>query len=91
VLKWLCEHEGKTAREALEALGLKAMSDEELRAVVEAVLSEKGELVEKMGPKALGPLMGAVMKIVRGRADPRKVRSLLEEAIRNRLPGGGTA
>ncbi len=89
VLKWLCQHEGKTAREALEALGLKAMSDEELRAVVEAVLSEKGELVEKMGPKALGPLMGAVMKIVRGRADPRKVRSLLEEAIRNRLPAVG--
>ena len=88
VLKWLCKHEGRSAREALEALGLKALSGEELRAVVERVVAEKADLVAKIGERAVGPLMGAVMKLVRGRADPAKVRELVAQAVRERLAAG---
>ncbi|RLI36890.1 Glu-tRNA(Gln) amidotransferase GatDE subunit E [Candidatus Bathyarchaeota archaeon] len=88
VLKWLCEHEGRSAREALEALDLKAMSEEELRSVVERVVAEKADLVAKMGERAVGPLMGAVMKLVRGRADPAKVRELVAQAVGERLAAG---
>ncbi|RLI09668.1 Glu-tRNA(Gln) amidotransferase GatDE subunit E [Candidatus Bathyarchaeota archaeon] len=88
VLKWLCQHEGASAREAVEALGLKAMSEEELREVVEEVLSKEDELIREKGMRALGPLMGAVMRLVRGRADPARVRALIEEGLRARLEGG---
>jgi len=81
VLKWLCQHEGSSPQEAIEALGLRAISEEELKAIVEEVLESKADLVAKLGPKAFGPLMGAVMKRVRGRADPAKVSELLRKAL----------
>ncbi len=87
VLKWLCQHERRSAREAIEALGLKAMSEDELKAVIERVLAEKAGLLAKKGERVFGPLMGAVMRLVRGRADPAKVQALLREAIKARLAG----
>ncbi|HDJ26503.1 MAG TPA: Glu-tRNA(Gln) amidotransferase subunit GatE [Candidatus Bathyarchaeota archaeon] len=83
ILKHVCEHEGISVRKAVEELGLMAMSEAELMNVISKVLSEKKALIEEKGEKALGPLMGAVMKLVRGRADPAKVRKLLEEALRS--------
>jgi len=80
VLRWLCENRGRSPREAAEALGLRPLSEEELRTVVEEVIASAPELVKK-GRRAFGKLMGLVMKRVRGRADPAKVSALLEEAL----------
>ena len=72
---------GKTAREALEALGLAMMTRDALRGLVEAKVSERREMVEGMGMKAFGPLMGMLMGEVRGRARAEDVQSLLREAL----------
>jgi len=81
LLNWLSSNPGKTAEEALEALGLAMLTGDALRELVEAKVSEKREMVEGMGMKAFGSLMGMLMGEVRGRARAEDVQALLREAL----------
>ncbi|GGI06196.1 Asp-tRNA(Asn)/Glu-tRNA(Gln) amidotransferase subunit GatB [Egicoccus halophilus] len=65
--------------------GLKQVSDEgELRGIVEQVVADNAGTVEAIrggNDKAIGALVGQVMKQTRGQADPRKTNELLREVI----------
>jgi aspartyl-tRNA(Asn)/glutamyl-tRNA(Gln) amidotransferase subunit B len=65
--------------------GLQQVSDEgELRAIVEDVVANNAGTVEAIrggNDKAIGALVGQVMKATRGQADPRKTNELLREVI----------
>ena len=82
VLAWMFKHEGARLDEAVEALGLKMISERELEAIVERVVSGNEALIKGCGMGALGPLMGVIMKELRGKVDARKVSQLLEDKIR---------
>ena len=81
VFTWLSENPDSTPEEALKALGLEMLSRGELKDIVEAKISANTDMVERMGERALGPLMGMVMGEVRGRAQAEDVQSLLREAL----------
>ena len=81
VFTWLSENPDGTPEEALKALGLEMLSRGELKDIVEAKISVNTDMVERMGDRALGPLMGMVMGEVRGRARAEDVQSLLREAL----------
>ncbi|TRO48892.1 hypothetical protein E2P65_02045, partial [Candidatus Bathyarchaeota archaeon] len=81
IFTWLAGNPGGSPADALEALGLGMLSEDELRRMVEAKVSENREMVERMGERAMGPLMGMMMGDVRGRAEARDVQALLREAI----------
>jgi glutamyl-tRNA(Gln) amidotransferase subunit E len=81
VFVWLSEHEGKSLRDAVDALGLKMFSEAELEKLVDRVVAENRQSVEQLGEKAFGMLMGIVMKEVRGKADPSVVSALLKERL----------
>jgi len=85
IFTWLASHPEGSPREGLRALGLEIMSHEEMRRLVEAKVEEHRELVERMGEKALGPLMGVVMGEVRGRARARDIQALLRETLKAAL------
>lgn len=55
------------------------LSDDELRAIVSAAVSESGA----EGPQAMGAVMKAAMSKAGGRADGRRVSALVQEALRN--------
>jgi aspartyl-tRNA(Asn)/glutamyl-tRNA(Gln) amidotransferase subunit B len=80
---------GRPAREIVEARGLAQISDlDALRDVVERVLDDHpSQVAEYVGGKASVQnwLMGQVMRVTRGRADPQSVQALLSEALENRL------
>jgi aspartyl-tRNA(Asn)/glutamyl-tRNA(Gln) amidotransferase subunit B len=65
--------------------GLQQVSDEgELRTIVEDVVAKNAGTVEAIrggNDKAIGALVGQVMKATRGQADPRKTNELLREVI----------
>jgi len=82
IFTWLAAHPEASPGDALRALGLELIPRDELRRLVEAKIREKMELIERMGERALGPLMGAVMGEVRGRARASDVQALLREALR---------
>jgi glutamyl-tRNA(Gln) amidotransferase subunit E len=82
VLGWLSVHEGKSLRDAVESLGLKMFSRAELEVLVDRVIAENRQAVEKLGKNAFGMLMGMVMKEVRGKANSELVSMLLKERLK---------
>ena len=82
VFSRLSENEEKSVPDAIEALGLKMLTREELERLVDRVISANRQSVDQMGKNAFGMLMGIVMKEVRGKADPELVGKLLRERLR---------
>ncbi len=76
---------GKTPRQVVEEEGLLQISDHgELEAVVEKVLAENPDSVEKYragATKVIGFLVGQVMKETKGKANPQLVNELLVKKI----------
>ena len=82
VFGWLSKNEGKTVQDAIAALGLKMFTEAELTSIVDRVVAANKPQVEKKGKGAYGILMGAVMKEVRGKANPELVAKLLKERLK---------
>ncbi len=54
------------------------LSDEELRALVEEAVAETGAA----GPKAMGKVMAALMPKTRGRADGKRINTMVRELLK---------
>ena len=65
----------------------RAVSDQELEAIIHRIIADRSEFVEQKGKAALGPLMGVVMKEVRGSVDGKIVSELLKKGIDAALSG----
>ncbi|HOJ95728.1 MAG TPA: GatB/YqeY domain-containing protein, partial [Methanospirillum sp.] len=72
--------EGKTPDEACEIAAPK-VSKEELTAIIERIVTERAEFIKERGNAATGPIMGVVMKEVRGSVDGKIVNQILRETI----------
>jgi glutamyl-tRNA(Gln) amidotransferase subunit E len=81
VFSWLSKNEEKTVPDAIEALGLKMLTREELERLIDRLISENKPSVDRLGKNAFGMLMGIVMKEVKGKADPELVSKLLKERL----------
>ena len=72
--------------EIIEARGLKQVSDTgELKAIVERVVADNPGQVEQFRAgkdKVLGFFVGQVMKATQGKANPKQVNELLQEALK---------
>lgn len=87
VLDGVIESRGASGPAAVaDAKGLKQVSDEgELREIVAGVVADNEATVADIrggNNKAIGALVGQVMKATKGQADPRKTNQLLQELIR---------
>jgi aspartyl-tRNA(Asn)/glutamyl-tRNA(Gln) amidotransferase subunit B len=83
---------GKAPGEIIREEDLGAVGDSEaLETAIRKIMASHPDIVADImngKDKAMGYLMGQVMKELKGRADPRKVSQLLKEAVdRSRLPG----
>jgi glutamyl-tRNA(Gln) amidotransferase subunit E len=75
---------GECLDEALAILA-PAVSSADLQALVATIVEERKEFVRERGVAAAGPLMGVVMKEVRGSVDGKTVSQALQAAIRRVL------
>jgi glutamyl-tRNA(Gln) amidotransferase subunit E len=82
VFSWLSRNEGKSVQDAVDALGLKMFTEAELSPIVDRIIAANKQSVDKSGKNAYGMLMGAVMKEVRGKANPELVAKLLRERLK---------
>lgn len=82
VFVWLSQHEDKTLQDALDALGLKMLTKVEIECLVDRIIANNKQSVDKMGGRSFGLIMGLVMKEARGKADPAIVTKLLKERLR---------
>jgi glutamyl-tRNA(Gln) amidotransferase subunit E len=77
--------QGFTVENALESLGVETVDIDSVRAVCERVVREREKFIRERGEGALGPLMGIVMKELRGKVDGKIISEILREKIRQLL------
>jgi glutamyl-tRNA(Gln) amidotransferase subunit E len=85
LLRGLAKNPEMSTAEAAKAAGLAGVDEAGVTAVVKAVVASKADLVRAKGERAAGPLMGLVMKELRGKADGALVSAILKKEIQNIL------
>ena len=81
IITWLSKHDGATAKEAIEDLGLAMISRKELERIIDDLMERNKSLVKERGKGAFGPLMGMIMKKVRGRVKAEMVSGILKKRL----------
>jgi glutamyl-tRNA(Gln) amidotransferase subunit E len=85
LLKTLAENPSKSASDAAQASGLSGVDEAGVESVIRQVVASKADLVRSKGERSSGPLMGLVMKELRGKADGAIVSAILKREIQNIL------
>jgi glutamyl-tRNA(Gln) amidotransferase subunit E len=81
LIRYLATHPTEALEDALKGCGIHAAHQEEIVRIIRTILSERKEFVRTQGTRSLGPLMGLVMKELRGKADGKLISTLLEQEI----------
>jgi len=77
VLRLVGRGEAKSVGEAIQRLKLKRLTSSELTSIIDEVLRKNRRMISSKGELAFSPLMGEVMKLVRGRVDGQLVSKTL--------------
>jgi glutamyl-tRNA(Gln) amidotransferase subunit E len=85
LLKRMIEH-NERADDAMCALKLCGASGSEIEEIIDRILAEKKNFILERRDRAAAPIMGLVMKELRGKADGKLLNELLTEKI-NRILG----
>ncbi len=85
ILKALSNTPAKPIDAIVKELRLGSISEDEVIALIDRVIEERREFVLKNPERALKPLMGPVMKEVRGKMDGKKVNQLLRSRLQQFL------
>ena len=78
-----------TALEAAEKAGLSVGPSDDLATLAARVVDENAALISERGAAAFQPLMGDLMKELRGRRDGKEVAAALRAALARRVPPAG--
>lgn len=78
-----------TADEAVKNTGVGAASDEEISRILDNLVEENRQMILRQKERAAGPLMGAAMSRLRGKAPGERVNRMLAQKIRDISGGGG--
>jgi glutamyl-tRNA(Gln) amidotransferase subunit E len=84
VLRGVCGT-GSTPMVVSEDLDLLMLSEEDVKKVIEEIVSSNGDMIAKRGLSAMGSLMGKTMGELKGKADGKLVNKLLREEIQKYL------
>lgn len=71
----------KSMDKIIEASGLSGFDTESLDVIVKNIVEEKKDFIKEKGAFALGPIMGLVMKKVRGKVDGKLVSASVKKHI----------
>ena len=86
IFTWLSKHEDKEVQEAIDSIGLKILTQEELEKIIDRAIENNRKFVEERGAKAFSLLMGVVMKEVRGKVNADAVSELLRKKLEQISP-----
>ncbi len=83
LLRYLAEHPDTGAAEAAGKAGIIGMDSVGVESVIHDIVASKADLIRSKGDRSIGPLMGLVMKELRGKADGALVSAILKKEIQN--------
>jgi len=81
IFERIMRKESKTVDDAIRALGITSLSEQELQLAIDKILAENVSVIKAKGVTSIDTLMGKCMSTLRGKADGKKVNLIL----RNRL------
>ena len=81
ILKCLAQNSKMTLENAIKSCGLGSTDTKEMEEIIRKIVSERMEFVKQRGLESLGPLMGIVMKELRGKADGKTINEILKKEI----------
>ncbi|OGS56423.1 MAG: glutamyl-tRNA(Gln) amidotransferase subunit E [Euryarchaeota archaeon RBG_19FT_COMBO_56_21] len=76
---------GHSVERATETLGVEKVDLDSVRAVCDRLVREKEKFIRDRGEESLGPIMGLVMKELRGKVDGKVISEILRERIKQLL------
>ncbi len=82
IVRLIVTREAKDVGSALGLLGLVPMSSSDLEALIDGIIKTESKLIAERGEDAFSPLMGEVMKQVRGKVDGQLVSRLLRQKLK---------
>jgi glutamyl-tRNA(Gln) amidotransferase subunit E len=88
VIATLAKNPERDIRGIVEGLGISAFGETEIVEIISGILKEREGFVRERGLEAEKPLMGVVMKEVRGRADGKMVSEILRRELEKFLASG---
>ncbi|MFH1450754.1 MAG: Glu-tRNA(Gln) amidotransferase subunit GatE, partial [archaeon] len=71
----------KSIEEVVKEAGVSSIKSDSLEKIIEKIVRENSKLVLEKGERAVQPLMGMVMKEVRGKADGKTVMDILRKKV----------
>lgn len=81
----LVKNPENTLEDAMRECGIKRMGEEEIRQMIRKIVEERMDFVRERGERAISPLMGVVMKELRGKVDGAMVNKILREEVKKAL------
>ncbi|VVB90616.1 Glutamyl-tRNA(Gln) amidotransferase subunit E [uncultured archaeon] len=81
VLKLIAGKPELTLEKALGMLGIGVVETGELEAAIDRVIESRTDFIKEKGISSVGPLMGVVMKELRGKVSGKEISRLLTEKI----------
>ena len=75
---------GISVSDAIEKIA-PSISEDELVSLIRKLLDERSDFVREQGMRAVGPVMGVVMKEVRGRVDGKIISEILKKEIQSMI------
>ncbi|MEM1565186.1 MAG: Glu-tRNA(Gln) amidotransferase subunit GatE [Candidatus Bathyarchaeia archaeon] len=81
IAAWISKNPDKTLKEAIDNLGLRILREEELEQILDRIICQNKELIEKSGVKAYGLIMGIAMKELRGKANAEAVSKIIKRRL----------
>jgi glutamyl-tRNA(Gln) amidotransferase subunit E len=85
VLKGIAEQPQASLEEILEQLNLADIDTSSIEKLIEQIVAERADFVRERGTGAVGPLMGVVMKQLRGKVSGQQVSQMLKQKIEQQL------
>ncbi len=81
ILTFLSKSPESNIQQALDSTGMTRVASEEVERVVQRVVRERTDFIESQGARAAGGLMGIVMAELKGKADGKTVKRLIDAEI----------
>jgi glutamyl-tRNA(Gln) amidotransferase subunit E len=85
IFEKILRKEVKTVDEAITALRIASITDQELNMVIDRILEQNISVIRDKGTGSIGMLMGRVMAILRGKVDGQKINSVLRERLEHMI------
>ena len=81
LLRYLSKNPEADVDTAIKQVGLSSAGIDEIQKIIRKIVKEREDFVKQKGISALSPLMGVVMKELRGKADGKVISEILKKEI----------